>query len=709
MRMGMKKNNYCGFFITLVFAVFIWIPCSTAQEEAASDSVALEGDQLEYVMSENKVVAVGNVIIGKDNVTLHCDRLEFFRDTKVAFAEGNVVLVRKGERFVGERLKYDFNSMKGDFLNARIAAYPFFGEAEEIKKVGENHMEMKRGYLTTCDHDKPHFRLFSKKIDIYPGEKAVARNVRMLIGNLPILYIPRYTQNLSDKKPMFVFTPGYDKDWGAFILSKWRYYFNDNYKGVVHLDYRERKDFAWGIDFSYQTQDFGEGIIRTYYMNERNITSKHVWEEKPSPTIEKERFKVEWRHKWNIDENTNAIWQYYKLSDNTLLQDYFEGEYDEDFKPNSYFLLTHNLPQGTLSLRTDVRVNRFEAAVERLPEIAYSLGNTQIGGTGLYFKNSTTYSNLVEKTASPSEVRQKTMRVHTDNEVSYPMKVAFIEFTPYVGGKQTYYSRINDPTKDNVVRNVFRTGADLSTKFYRIFDINSNFLDLDINRLRHIITPSISYQYIKDPTIPSSELDQFDGIDSQERDHSVTFSIENKLQTKRNMESVDLLRFVLGTTFNLKEHIGKGGFGAITSDIEVTPYDWLTFDMDASFDTVAERLSILNFDLYINNFNDPWYFRVGKRYNVNANDQITTEYGYIINPKWAFKVYQQFDIGRGFLKEQQYTITRDMHAWKMDISFNQTRGDGDEIWVIFTMKAFPEIGIDAGTSFNKRKAGSQAQ
>ena len=60
------------------------------------------------------------------------------------------------------------------------------------------------------------------------------------------------------------------------------------------------------------------------------------------------------------------------------------------------------------------------------------------------------------------------------------------------------------------------------------------------------------------------------------------------------------------------------------------------------------------------------------------------------------------------MKEQQYTVFRDLHEWQMEFSFNETRGQGDEIWLIFRLKAFPEMAINAGTSFNQRKRGTQA-
>ncbi|MDZ4242607.1 MAG: LPS assembly protein LptD [Candidatus Omnitrophota bacterium] len=550
--------------------------------------------------------------------------------------------------------------------------------------------------------------MLSRKVDVYPGDKAQARNVRLLFGKTPFLFIPKYTQSLKDEKPRFMFTPGYDKDWGAFVLTQWRYYLADDVRGTIHVDYRERKDLATGIDLDYKTQKYGSGIIRTYYMNERDLVgAKHFFEERTLPTVERERFRGEWRHKWDINEKTNAIWQYYKLSDSEFLKDYFKREYEDDANPQTYFLLTRSLEAGTLSFRTDARVNRFESKVERLPEVGYDLANIRVGSTGFYFWNSSLFSNLTKKDASPSEIRQETMRMHTDQRLSYPFKLSIFEITPFAGGRGTYYSKTKDPSQYDVLRGQFNTGADLSTKFFRIYEAHTNLWGLDINRLRHVFTPSAAYLYEHDPTIPASQLDQYDGIDAYTRGHTIVFGFENKLQTKRDKKSVDLARILVETDFRLKEDPGKGGFNDIRSKIDVTPYQWLSLYADSTYDTIEEHLETANFDLALRDPKDKWYAMIGKRFNINVDDQITTEFGYKINPKWKLKIYERVDVNRGTWKEQEYAIQRDLHDWTMEINFNDTRGQGSEIWVVFTLKAFPDLGFDFGTNFNRRKSGAQ--
>lgn len=707
---AMTQSRYKYFVsILTLLAFFSSSSLVYAQDLLNNDkggTVDMTGDTVEYSTDGQKMTAKGHVIINYKGATLMAEEVEFEKLTKLAHARGNVRLKTDQGEIRGEEINFNFESMTGEFNDAKIMTAPFYGTGRKIVKVNDKKIEMQQSAITTCDLDKPHFHLFSKKIDMFPGDHLTARGTRMVLGKLPLMYIPKFTQDLRSQEPFLIFTPGYKKDFGAFLLSTANFRLSDDVKLRLHADYRELKDLAEGFDLDYKTDNFGSGLIRTYYMNERNIQSKRLFMEHTPPTIERERFRAEWRHKWQIDNKTDAIWQYYKLSDSDFLKDYFQREYDKDSNPDTFFLLTRTLDQGVLSLRSDARVNRFESVVERLPEIQYDLPSYKIGESNFYFKDRSTFSNLAKKDASPSEVHLETMRVDTDNELSYPMKVGIIEFKPFVGGRSTYYTKTKDPDKYDSIRGIFRTGASLSTKFYKLMDVESNFMGLDIHRLRHIITPSINYEYDHSPTVKPSQLDSFDSIDDLDRMHLLTFSLENKLQTKRNDKTVELLRFILESDYRLKEDPKDSGFDEARADMDFRPTDWLTLYFDSSYGTREEHLKTANFDFYING-KDKWRIGIGKRFEYHVDDQLTTDFYYKLNPKWSVKTYSRFDVDRGILKEQDYVLTRDLHEWIMDLNYNQTRGEGSEILMIFTLKAFPDMAIDVGSGFNKRKEGSQ--
>ncbi len=703
--MASKRFNILFFLHLFLFAGSQIIFTGTARSQAPQTSVELNGDEVEYSVDGNTISARGNVVIYYKGAALYSDEVEFDQNTQIARANGNVRLVTDQGEVRGRDMIFDFTTMTGELGGARIFASPYWGETTSMAKVGENKFEMDDMYLTTSDWDKPEYRLQAKKVEVYPGDKLIAKHVTLRLGNIPIMYFPRYTQSLNDTKPKFIFTPGYDKDWGAFVLTQYRYYFNDDFKGVLHLDYRERKDIAEGLDFNYRTDKFGQGLIRLYYMNERSITSSRIWDERTSPTIERERFKAQWRHKWDIDERTDAIWQYYKLSDSEFLKDYFESEHRDEASPESYFLLTRQLDAGVLSIRNDVRVNRFTSQVERVPEIQYNLASQKIAETPFYYKNITTFSNLTREYASPTDQRLKTMRFDIDQEISYPTRLGFIEFTPFVGTRQTYYSRTKDPSDHSVLRGLFKTGTSLSTKFFRVYDAHVDTAGLKIDKLRHIITPRVTYSYQTDPSVVAAELDQFDTVDAIDNAHKVTLSLENKLQTKRDGKVVELARAVVSSDFYLKDDPNPGGFGVVTADLDLRPTDWLTLYFDSTYDSREEHLNTANFDAYINGRS--WSFGLGKRYNREVDDQFTAQFNWAINRKWALKIYERFDAEHGEWKEQGYTLTRDLHSWLLDVNFNHKQTEGSELMFIFRLKAFPDMGaIEMGSTISRSRRGS---
>jgi lipopolysaccharide export system protein LptA len=678
---------------------------TTGQAAAPEQPVELNGDVVEYSLDGNVVTASGNVVIDHPQADLYCDVVSFDRLNNIAKATGNVRLVTEQGEITAEELTFDFKTMKGDFHHARIYAEPYYGAARKVSRVSASKIVMEDGYVTTSDFDKPEYRVASSKIEIYPRDKIIAKHNRIQAGPVPLVYLPYFRQRLDQPESGFQFTPGYEKDWGIFLLTTYRQYVNENLRANFHVDYRELLDLGWGIDVDYNSLVAGKGILKTYYTKERAINADRIWQERTSPTPERERYKIEWRHRWQMDDKTNAIMQYYKLSDADFLKDYFEREFDEDQSPPTFFVMTRTLPFGAMSLRTDQRINRFVDATERLPEVRYDLRHQRIGNTGFYYSNFSTATSLSKVNASPSDVRIDTNRIHFENQISHPFKLAFLEISPFVGRESTFYSRAKDREQDSKFRDYFKAGASMQTKFYRVYDTDIDFLGEEIKRMRHIVTPSFTYFKSTEPTIEDFQLEQFDEIDTRQRQDVVNVALENKLQVKRNEKTVDFLRAIISSDYHLKSSEANDGFNVLEADIDFRPTDWLRFFYDSEFDLERDKFDTSNFDLYINS-GDKWRFGLGRRFNTDVDDQLTTYFQYVFNPKWKFKMLQRFNIDDAQLEEHQYVLTRDLHSWEVDFHINDDL-EGSEFIMIFRLKAFPEIGFDFGSSFNERESGSE--
>ncbi len=672
------------------------------------------------------------MVITHKDMKLTADKAVVYLDTKDAEAFGNVTLYKDESVFKGERINYNFETGKGTVLKVTMeeGVGPWYGKGERADRIGENEFIMQRGYITTCDKEKPHYRIQAKRIKIFLDDKIVAKNIIFFLDDFPIMYFPYYSHPLNDNRPRVTVIPGRNKDWGLFVLTAWRYHFNENAQGRLHLDYRERRDFASGFDHKYRlTNPFvgGDGIFRVYYMNERPLAD-HPWKlPRELATDETHRYRVQLKHKWQMDNDTQALLEYHRLHDRLFTKDYFFNEYQKESQPESYFSLTRIRPNHTLNLYARKRTNRFFTVVEKLPEVKLDIQNQRIAGTRFYYKSEHSLANLNSKTAD-SEEDTDSNRADTYNELSYATKFPgwfdWIKFTPYAGTRQTLYSKDKTGVDRNFFRGILYSGFNMYTRFYRIFDIDDKILGVEINKLRHVINPRIEYNYIHRPTVQSSKVGNFDGIDSIGATNTYTFTLDNKLQTKwvkkgegNPTQIVDLV--YLSTSVDFYPHINAGThpFSNITAELELRPKRWLTFSGDTSYNIYTADFETVNFDLAASG-GDRWEVGLGSRYQRDVSTELTSDLSYTISPKWKIRAYNRLafkkfgeDGGKKInnLAEQEYVITRDLHCWIGEFTYSAIPGRGETLWLAFRLKAFPEFPlIDFNTAYNQRKIGSQA-
>ncbi len=690
------------------------------QNTGTASQVQLQADQVSYSSVDNKAHAQGNVVVTTPDKQLYCDQLQLDRVVQQVVAEGNVYLDTPLENVIAKGLTYNFNDGTGEFRDARVFVDPYQMKGKTIDKISENYFVMKEGYMTTSDWDEPDYRIAARRMDIYQHDRALIHGMKIYLGKVPVMYLPYYDQDLKNR-PIFTFIPGHSKDFGMFLLTTMRLSLGPRVKLSVYGDLRERTGLAEGFDLKYSSSDFGSGILRTYYAAENKIAAKRRWKKYDKngrirgPTTHHELYRIIWRHQWQIDPNTNAIWQIYKIHDwditnNGFLKKYFPREFQQGEATDSYFLLTRNMPHGTLTFHIeDTRINRPLRGVEYYPQIQYMVNNEQIGRTGFYFKSANDFSNVVLDTY-PKTVNKKTTRFDTNNDISRPFKLGFIQFNPHIGGEETYYTRTAELSDRNLIRGMFRASLDMTTKFYKVWDYHANFAGLNIDRLRHVITPTVTYLYQYRPTFPAGDLNQFDAIDDLYRIHQFEFGLENQLQTKRSGQIVDLLRVLITTIYGLKGTTGLRAFNPFDSTLDFLPTDWFTFHNDNEFDYHAGHWNYENFDGTIHGNN--LAFSLGRRWARYQGDQLTGELDYTINPKWKIRLFGSFPVTHAThgnissVREYEYVVTRDLHEWEMDVAIDQLQGQGSTFYILFRLKAMPNMKFNlVNTLFHASRPG----
>lgn len=704
-------------------SVFCLLSSLNGHAQDKEEPVIINGDIVEYSTDAKEATATGNVFVIYKGTKLSCQKLSINTQTKDAEADGNVRMEDATGVIEGTKIKYNFQTKTGIIFDSKFRANPYFGKSDSVKKVSDAEFIAMRGYMTTCSLDNPHYRIKSRKMDIFPDDKVKTTDNTFYLGKAPLLYIPQYNHSLKEPYVHVQMTPGKSKEWGPYMLSAWRYKLAEDLQGRIYFDYRSRLGPSEGFGLNYTTTQFGKGDYKYYYMQERPRT---FGEGTPA---EFQRYFIRWRHRWDIDEKTNLVSEYYKIVDSkmiligsqyNILKDYFFREYEKDAQPLSYALLHHNFDYSSLDFTMQKRTNRWYNQTEKLPEIKYSLPSIQLGeDSPFYFQNSSSYINSNQKNSVPSPAENDITfnQFNSANKISLPMKVAFIEFTPSISGEDTY----NDKSTYGATHQlVLSTGSDLSTKFYRIFDVRSNFLGLDINNLRHIITPNAGYSYNKTSTMPGSKARIGGGASTGSS--SVALGLSNKLQTKRNDQSLDLVDFNVTSTYVIKPKSGDkrgSNLSDFLFELKLLPYSWMRVDADATYkhsgnrsDVGYKHFSNANYDITFQ-WTEERSFSVGQRYQFKGGNEITYSLNWGLSPKWKLSAYERYNRGhapglkRG-LREQEYSLSRDLHCWIWKAVYNVRKGAGESIWFVFTLKAFPELEFEYNQSYHAPKPGSQS-
>ncbi|MFA4888431.1 MAG: LptA/OstA family protein [Candidatus Omnitrophota bacterium] len=707
-----------------------------------SEPIEVNGDQVEYGANSKEVIATGNVVVIYKGTKISCDKLIVNSQTKVGKAFGHVRLDDSKGIIECQEMTYDFQAKSGVMADASFRAAPYFGRAKNIERPSDKQFTAFSGYMTTCSVDQPHYRIASKKVNVFPKDKVQTKDDVVYFGKIPALYLPQYNRSLKDPLMHVQVSPGTSKEWGAYILTAWRFNLTQYIDSRIYADYRANKGLAEGFGADYDFPRFGKGDFKFYYTQERDALLN-----KTNRNNRKfERWFIRFRYKWQIDEKTDLISEYYKITDSkratkgpeyNIFKDYFYREYEKDSLPTSYLQIHRPFQYSSLDVMLQKRTNRWYPGgyLEKLPELLYSMPSLEILGLPkfmnslVYLENSTSAGNYNKKNTSSSTPDTNHLtpdahvnRMDTSNKVSFPMKAAFVQLTPFATSRQTFYSK---DIHDNSIapRSIFYYGADMSTKFYRVFNLKLNTFGLEINGLRHIITPTIAYSYNRDATIKSDRLRQVDGVDSLGgRNNSAALGLSNKLQTKRQGQSVDLVDFLVTSTYTFKPKTGDkrgSSYSDILFDLKVLPFSWLSVNMDATYKHSGSSsgdnyntFSNINYDFSFN-LGPERTFNFGQRYVRKGSNENTYDFKWRMNPKWAFSIYQRYERGRDTslkrgLREQEYSISRDLHCWAMELRYNVKRSVGETIWLVFRLKAFPEIEFGYDQNYHQPKPGSQS-
>ena len=651
---------------------------------------------------------------GKD-VELTASRIQLNQATGDAQAEGAVFLRGDGHLWRGEQLAYNFKTkvIKAAEFRSGSGAFLLGGLALEASKTNHTY-HATNAFITTDDVADPGYRIRCRRLTIIPGQSFEAEEATLYIGDVPVMYWPKYSRNLKTHGDYWVITPGYRSLYGPYVAGTYHHVFNTNFSTDLHLDYRQKRGIGVGPDFNYDAGRWGQGEFKAYYARDDTAGV--------GPTgraLDNDRHRISFSHRVEIRTNLTLKAVVREQSDAFLIRDFLEHEYQRNTQPSSFIELNQLWSNWSLNILAQPRINDFFETVERLPDVKLTGFRQQIGVTPFYYESESSVGYYKHEFADNIRPDFAAGRADTYHQVLLPQQFfGWLNVTPRVGGRFTHYTETEGlgATTTEASRGVFNTGVEMTFKVHTTQPA-TEIPWLQAKGIRHIMEPGLNYAFVPSPNRLPPTLPQFDGelaslrllpidytdynaIDSVDSQNVFRFSLRNTVQTKRNEKIDTLLNWALYTDWRLKPRAGQGTFADAFSDLDFKPRDWLTLTSETRYDLDNGHIRIADHRATIAP-EDHWSLALGHRYVRNdaqflggpGNNLVTAGFYYRINENYALRTRHFFEARDGRMEEQYYTVYRDFRSWVGALTFrvrDLRNGSQDyTIGVTFNLKAFP--------------------
>ena len=603
----MRKSNYICTFLFFVAVIL----CFNTQNAYSQDSLFVQKqDSLDLKKNKKKAVLDARIdYSAEDSLTFFLDNKDVFLynkakidydkmklesgfmtvnfDTKTLFAEGikdstdtiaQAPIFKEGNaEYKSKELKYNFDTKQGLISNVFTKESDGYLHGEKVKKKDDRTMYISSGMFTTCDNeDHPHFGISFSKAKAITDDKIVTGPAWFSLMEIPLpVGIPFAYFPFTDGKKSGFLMPSYGNaaNRGYYLRNiGWYFAINDYIDLALRGDIYTNLSYALNISSSYVKRYKYRGSIEFRY--EDNHTGL-----KNTPSYSSSSdFKFRWTHSQEakshpyrtFSANVNLVSSKFNQY-TTNVSDYFNNtttssiafstrfgsawsftaNLGESYNINSG-AISLDLPSMTLSSIQFYPFRKKKSSGKRkwYEDISFSYRANLINTIDTY-DSLLTSSDLIKNFRNgimhsiPISSNVKILKhLNWTNSISYTERW----YTNSIS--KTYNPETDLIDKDTIYGFIANRNANftssINTRLYGMFTFKKGF----IKAVRHVINPSISFNYTPDFSEPS--LGFYDFYTDKEGKRVYYSKTENGVFGSPPQGASGVISFSLGNNLEMK-------------------------------------------------------------------------------------------------------------------------------------------------------------
>lgn len=672
-----------------------------------SDLIQFEADSYSTNLQTQKTEVSGNVHLRLGDRELYADKLavdpgsgDVDCDGKILYRQGSLEIEAKG-------VKFNLKTGLGVFYDASVRRPGAFQlEGKEIERVGENVYNAKVAKISFCQDCPQSWSLVGDRVRVNTELYAEFHHAVLQIKDIPILYLP------------FVYYPAVDRRFSGFLIPYFKFSTVLGAQMGIPFYFAPNKNFDLTLDYRYMSRGGHRNDLQTRYVfSDRSFfKSGTSWVRAPSSVFGlSDRYGIHYEGRSQFLTNWGFLAKGNQISD-VDMSTHFEDDSSESRLPH----LSHDLAleaqfeNFALSLGVLLPQNNLQRLDGNLGAVRWTLPQLKVG-TPLtpFFDRLFSSFRFEELSVRRYEKGFGSRAIGKDPlsdfivsgdrytglfDLSIPLNFDFLRSSSRLHYRGDLYSFRNEEANKHATRTKLSLEQTLEGDVWKVWNTGWS----DMSRLKHIVTPFVSFFYSPSDTHSNHEFfkdcpdgvcpantprfDLFDGgLPSEEirlgteeqerllRQHSLlTYGFKTQLLGKfsNNQQIQEIFFLGLNHEYNLKENtFGRWRLFAQGK------YEFVTLALQVSWRPRSARLDVLNSLSF-----DRKFFSLSLYQNVNPSaDNLGGELKLKKLGPFEISTIQNFDRIEGKLLDQKYFISYASFSkcWKFDFGLKKRLGEND--------------------------------
>ena len=694
-------------------------------------------DEVHHDRQADVYVAAGNVVIRRGPIRIAADRIRFDHNRMWVTAEGHVTVSSGQDLATARQAELDLSAETGVLLdgNLFLSENHLYFQGERIEKVGPDSYTADRVRVTTCDGDRPDWKITGRDLDVTIEGYGTIRHATLWAGPVPVLYSPWLGFPVKIKRQSGLLPPqfGLSDRKGFEYLQPLYWVVDESTDATFYEHWMSERGNRLGLEFRTILDERTRGTLMADGFSDQKVDDGTPGSERWGYSGDgflrpnSDRYWFRMKHDQALPAGFSAKLDLDVVSDQDYLQEFrngytgFEQSRDEfldsfgreidDFSDTTRvnrLNLNRIWPRYSLNAEArwydDVLKRRYaktDDTLQKLPFVTFTGTRQPLFSSPAVFDFETEYVRFYRLDGDTGHRADLYPRFYLPWRYRH---IASVE--PSIGLRETvwYVDREENPPPDRdsfFHRESYDVKLDVNSDLYRNFEIGWG----DVDRIQHQLRPQVVYEYR--PKQDQSDLPEFDEVDRIEALNRITYSLTNTLvsRTAAGSDAVDryreFLRFKLLQSYDINEAdapVESRPFSPISAELEFNPSAFIDLKADADWSTYDTAFVGHNLSASLKDRRGDRLF-VEYRYTRDVNESVLVDA--LVKITDAVSITGEFEEN---LRDDQNLISGvgllfTSQCWSLDVKYLE-EGDDQSISFMVRLLGLGAVGTGVGVGGN---------